>query len=125
MQECGRDLRVADLLRKEIARIVQRRMRDPRIGGFSVNDVRVSRDLSVADVYVSSLGARGAEEQEALVALLNRAAGFFRSECAKGQRMRRVPKPRFHYDPSIERGPRLERLIDRALAADRRDGAHG
>lgn len=125
MQEYGRDLRMADLLRKEIARIVQRRMRDPRIGGFCINDVRVSRDLSVADVYVSSLGTQGAAEREALIALLNQAAGFFRSECAKGQRMRRVPKPRFHYDPSIERGPRLERLIDRALAADRRGGAHG
>ena len=45
----SRDLRVADFVRDEVARILQRDMRDPRVGSFvSVNDVKVSKDLSYA-----------------------------------------------------------------------------
>ncbi len=125
MREFGRDLRVADMVREELASIIQRQMRDPRIGTVSVNDVRVSKDLSFADVYVSSLDTPDAAEQADLVAILNRAAGFFRSELAKRHSMRTTPKPRFHYDISVERGPRLERLITDALAADRSAHEHG
>ena len=53
--EGGRDLRVADFVRDEMALIIQREMRDPRVGLVSVNEVKVSRDLSYADVYVLSL----------------------------------------------------------------------
>ena len=125
MREFGRDLRVADMVRQEISGIMQRQMRDPRIGAVSVNDVRVSKDLSFADVYVSSMDAAGAEEQAELVAVLNRASGFFRTELAKRHSMRTTPRPRFHYDVSVERGPRLEKLITRALAADRSAHHHG
>ncbi|MCY4563535.1 MAG: 30S ribosome-binding factor RbfA [Gammaproteobacteria bacterium] len=125
MREFGRDLRVADMVREELACIIQRQMRDPRIGTVSVNDVRVSKDLSFADVYVSSLDTPDAVEQADLVAILNRAAGFFRSELAKRHSMRTTPKPRFHYDVAVERGPRLERLITDALAADRSAHEHG
>ena len=54
----SRDLRVADFVRDEVSRILQRDMRDPRVGSFvSVNDVKVSKDLSYAEIYVSSLHA--------------------------------------------------------------------
>ena len=113
------------MVREELACIIQRQVRDPRIGTVSVNDVRVSKDLAFADVYVSSMDAPDAAEQAGLVAILNRAAGFFRSELAKRHSMRTTPKPRFHYDVSVERGPRLERLITDALAADRSAREHG
>ena len=119
MREFARGLRVADLVRQELASIIQRQMRDPRIGPVSVNDVRVSKDLSFADVYVSSMDTPGPPEQANLVAVLNRASGFFRTELAKRHSMRATPRPRFHYDDSVERGPRLEKLITDALAADR------
>ena len=106
--------------RDETARIIQREMRDPRVGSFvSVNDVRVSKDLSYADIYVSSLQVSTPDEQAALIGVLNKAAGFFRSTLAKRHSMRTTPRPRFHYDESIERGPRLERLIADALDDDR------
>lgn len=120
MQEYGRDLRVADFLRDELAQIIQRQMRDPRVGFVSVNDVRVSKDLSYAEVYVSSLDTTEASEKEDLVLVLNKAAGFFRSELAKRHSMRTTPKPRFHYDEVVDRGPRLEKLIDAAIRSDRR-----
>ena len=125
MQEYGRELRVADFVRDELAQIIQRQMRDPRVGMVSVNDVRVSKDLSYADVYVSSLDTPGTSEKEDLVMVLNNAAGFFRSELAKRHGMRTTPKPRFHYDEAVDRGPRLEKLIDAAIRSDRKDENDG
>jgi ribosome-binding factor A len=121
MRESGRDLRVADFIRDEIASIIQREMRDPRVGMVSVNEVRVSRDLSYADVYVSSLEADTEPARRVLIEVLNKAAGYFRSELAKRHKMRTTPKPRFHYDELMERGPRLESLIEKAV---REDAAH-
>ena len=115
----SRDLRVADFVRDEVSRILQRDMRDPRVGSFvSVNDVKVSKDLSYAEIYVSSLQAEDAQAQAELIGVLNRAAGFFRTELAKRHTMRTTPKPRFPYDESVERGPKLEKLIGQAVSQD-------
>ncbi len=124
MRESGRDLRVADFIRDEIASIIQREMRDPRVGMVSVNEVRVSRDLSYADVYVSSLEADTEPARRVLIEVLNKAAGYFRSELAKRHKMRTTPKPRFHYDELMERGPRLESLIEKAVREDAEHAAH-
>lgn len=110
--------RVADFIRAELADIVQNQMRDPRVSLLSVTDARVSRDLGVADIYVTSLAARDDDERAALVGVLNGAAGFLRSAVAKRHAMRTTPRLRFHYDELIEGGPRLESLIDRAVQAD-------
>lgn len=116
MLAMSRELKVGDFIRDELARIIQLEMRDPRIGGFvSVNEVRVSRDLAFADVYVSSLHADDQASREELIGILNGAAGFFRSTLAKRHKMRTTPKPRFHYDELIEGAPRLEKLIDKAM----------
>ncbi len=122
--DSGRDLRVADFIRDELAAIIQREMRDPRVGMVNVNEVKVSRDLSYADVYVSSIEARTPEARAELVRVLNGAAGFFRSELAKRHRMRTTPKLRIHYDELMEQGPRLEALIEKAVEADRRAGGN-
>jgi ribosome-binding factor A len=118
VREFGRDLRVADFIRDELAQIMQRHMRDPRVGIVSVNEVTVSKDLSYADIYVSSVDAPTDAERETLIAVLNKAAGFFRSELAKRHSMRHTPKPRFHYDEVVERGPALEALIASAVNED-------
>jgi len=128
MADSGRDLRVADFIRDELAKIIGQQMRDPRVGMVNVNEVKVSRDLSYADVYVSSLDTESAEARQELVDVLNKAAGFFRSELAKRHRMRTTPKLRIHYDQLMEEGPRLEALIEKAVQADRRarpEGAAG
>ena len=118
MREFGREERVADFIRDELASIIQREMRDPRIGMVSVNEVKVSKDLSWAEVYVSSHETKTDEERSELISVLNKAAGYFRSELAKRHSMRTTPKPRFHYDVVIERGPALESLIEKAVRAD-------
>ncbi len=118
MREFGREERVADFIRDELASIIQRQMRDPRVGMVSVNEVKVSKDLSYAEVYVSSHETTTDDERTELVSVLNKAAGYFRSELAKRHSMRTTPKPRFHYDEVIERGPALESLIEKAVRAD-------
>ena len=118
MREFGRDLRVADFVRDELASIIQLGMRDPRVGMVSVNEVTVSRDLSFADVYVSSIDADSQDKRDDLIRVLNKATGFFRSELAKRHSMRTTPTPRFHYDEIVESGPRLEKLIENAIQQD-------
>ena len=118
MLAVSRDLKVADFIRDEVARIIAFEMRDPRVGSFvSVNDVKVSKDLSYAEIYVSSLQVNNASEQEALIKVLNGAAGFFRSTLAKRHKMRTTPRPRFHYDQLVSEGPRIEKLIGTAMAS--------
>lgn len=126
--------RVADQLQRELAVMIQREVKDPRLGMVSVTGVDVSRDLAWADVYVTVLeNMQGSEEAglpreddaehqrrlEANLRVLNKAAGFLRSLLAKELTLRTTPRLRFHYDASIARGQQLSSLIDHALAADR------
>jgi len=110
--------RVADFIRTELASVVQGEMRDPRVSMLTINDVRVSRDLAFADVYVSSLAVDDEPGRHDLVAVLTRAAGFLRSAIAKRQSWRTTPRLRFRYDDSVERGARMDALIGDAIAAD-------
>ncbi len=104
-------------MQRELARLIQREIRDPRLGMVTVSGVEVSRDLSVARVYVSTLG--GAADAEQTLAVLQRAAGFLRGELGRCMKLRTVPELRFRYDDSIERGNRVSRLIDAAVSGDR------
>ena len=117
-----RGLRVGAFLREELSGVLLRGSNDPRFGLMTVTDVRVSRDLSVADVYVSSLAATTVADRDELVDTLRHAAGFMRSQIAQRQGLRRTPRLRFHYDDLLESGPRLEALIDEAVAGGARGG---
>ena len=117
-REFGRPERVADFLRKEISQVMQQEMRDPRVGMASVTDVEVSRDLSHAKVFVTVLDKTSAADAKDAIAVLNKAAGFFRSQLAKSHSMRITPSLRFYFDESIHRGQTLSSLIDKAVAED-------
>ncbi len=101
--------RVADLIRRELADILMRRMRDPRLGFVSITGVEVSGDLTHATVYLSSLD--GAEGRVEVVKVLSHAVPFLRRELAPRLGLREVPTLRFIYDESIERGARIEELL--------------
>ena len=122
MKEYGRELRVGDYLRRELASIIRSEMRDPRVGIVSVTDVRVSTDLSTARVYVASLGVDDTDQREELLSVLNKAGGFLRSAVARQNSMRTTPRLRFYYDELIEEGARMETLIDRAVEKDIEQG---
>ncbi len=115
-REFSRGRRVADQIRKDLAILIQREIKDPRLGMVTINDAKVSRDLAVADVYFTVLpeGDSAAAED-----LLNNAGGFLRSLLAKNLSTRTTPRLRFHYDHTVENGARLSKAIDTALASDR------
>jgi ribosome-binding factor A len=135
LEQSQRQQRVADLIQRELAMLIQLEMNDPRIGMVSVTGVEVSRDLAYANVYVTVLNsASGAEngrlgdepageldklEIEESVKALNKAAGYLRSLLARRLKLRTTPKLRFHFDGSVSRGNKLSSLIDEALEADR------
>ncbi len=118
MRPYGRELRVADHIRERLVEFIRLDMRDPRVGMVSINDVRVSKDLTSANVYVSSLTANTPELRSELVAVLNKAAGFLRTRLARESTMRITPSLQFHYDEVWERGSELDALIEKAVAAD-------
>ncbi len=103
--------RVNNLIRRELSELLQRHVKDPRLGEFvAVTEVCTSPDLRYAKVYVSNIGS--AEERQKTLDVLTSASGFLRRELVKSLRLRRIPELSFHWDDSIERGDRLTRLID-------------
>ena len=119
MREFKRTDRVGDQLQKELAILIQREVKDPRLGMVTVSGVTVSRDLGYADVYVTLLGEDSAERIKENLKVLKQAAGFLRSQIARRVKLRHVPELRFHYDESVVRGQRLSSLIDQAVSNDR------
>jgi ribosome-binding factor A len=103
--------RVNHLIRQEVSQLLQRQVKDPRLGSFvTVTEVATSPDLKYARIYVSRIGG-GDEKQETMDGLMA-AAGFLRNELARRLELRRIPELRFQWDNSIERGARLLNLID-------------
>lgn len=122
----GREHRVADYLQRELAQLVRLEVRDPRVGLVTINEVRVSRDLAFADVYVSQLTAENltsedAERRRELLQALDGAAGYLRTLLSRSATLRSVPKLRFHYDDVLESGLRMDEKIRAAVAADHRN----
>jgi ribosome-binding factor A len=119
LKEFSRTARIADFLKRELGSFIQKELRDPRLGMVSVIDAQVSRDLSHAKIYVTVMGKDTAEEAKESLAVLNKAAGFLRSQVAKINNARTTPQLRFYYDTSINRGQHISKLIQDAVEADR------
>jgi ribosome-binding factor A len=121
-KEYNRSQRVADYLQRELATLIQREVRDPRVGMINITGVNVSRDLGYAKVYYTVLGSDSLDEASETTAVLNKAAGFLRSQLSQGSSMRRLPQLRFYFDSSVGQGRHLEDLIRKAADADRELG---
>ncbi|PCJ42824.1 MAG: ribosome-binding factor A [SAR86 cluster bacterium] len=117
----NRNRKIVDLLKKELALLIQSEIRDPRVGMVSVTGAKVSRDLSYAEIFVTILGKTSEEDIIESMKALNRASGFLRSLLAKGANLRTTPKLSFSYDNSLNRGRFLSDLIDEAIASDNKD----
>lgn len=107
--------RIADQIQRELSELVREELRDPRVKMVTITGVEVSRDQSHAKVWFTTLG--NAEDAGACGEGLSRASGFLRAGLAHRLSTRTVPELHFSYDDSIERGVRLSRLIDEAVAA--------
>ncbi len=108
-REYSRKQRVKQLLREEISRLLQREVKDARVGMVTVTDVEVSADLKHATVYVQ---ASGDEDRKAeVIAGLSSAAGFIRSRLGRELRIRRAPELRFVIDRAQEYAARIHELL--------------
>lgn len=116
-KEFSRTRRIGQQLQQELAQVLQRDMKDPRIGMVTVNDVEVSRDLSYARVFVTFF-----EEDEKLIEekieALSTAAGYIRSLVAGRMKLRVMPELRFIYDASLVEGMRMSNLVTRIISDD-------
>jgi len=121
-KEFSRTQRIADQIQRELAQLVQTGLKDPRIGMVTINDVRVSRDMGYADVYITVLTAEElnehSEEIKLTLEVLNKAAGFLRNELGRAIQIRMVPHLRFYFDKTVGEGRRMSTLIDQARTKD-------
>ena len=102
--------RVSDLLRKEIARILGEKLRDPRLGFVTITRVEVSSDLRNANVHISTLGDD--EEFRETVVILNHAAPYMRHELKEIHLgLRNLPMLHFKADPSLREAQRIQELL--------------
>lgn len=121
-REFSRTRRVGQELQKEIAVILQREIKDERLGMVTVSGVEVSRDLNYAKVFVTFLD-NDAERVEQGMEALKDASGYIRSLVAKAMRLRVTPELRFSYDQSLVEGMRISTLVSSTVAEDKRRSA--
>ena len=106
-REFGRAQRLGDQIHREVAVLIETRIRDPRVQDMTVTAVKVSRDLGHARVYYTSLS----DDREALAEGLTKAAPYLRRLLADQIVARITPRLSFVFDDSIERGRDMEALI--------------
>jgi ribosome-binding factor A len=110
--------RIEEQLRMEISEIIEREIQDPRIGLVTVTAVKVSPDLRYARVFVTMLG--GPDQRKKTIEGLRSAAGYARRSLSKRlHHLKRTPELRFDYDEAIEKGIRIEELLEQIKSEEK------
>ncbi|MGK7246927.1 30S ribosome-binding factor RbfA [Buttiauxella agrestis] len=118
-KEFGRPQRVSQELQKEIAIILQREIKDPRLGMMTtVSGVEVSRNLAYAKVFVTFLNDKDEQAVKEGIKVLQDASGYIRSLLGKAMRLRIVPELTFFYDNSLVEGMRMSNLVSNVIRND-------
>ncbi|WP_135455895.1 30S ribosome-binding factor RbfA [Vibrio echinoideorum] len=118
-KEFSRTQRVSQQLQKELALILQREVRDSRIGMVTISDVEVSRDLAYAKVFVTFL-CIGEQTPQSCLAALKEHEVPVRMALGKRIRHRLTPEVRFTYDNTLVEGMRMSNLVSEVLSDDKR-----
>ncbi|HGF7520585.1 TPA: 30S ribosome-binding factor RbfA [Vibrio cholerae] len=118
-KEFSRTQRVAQQLQKELAMILQREVRDSRLGMVTISDVEVSRDLAYAKVFVTFL-CIGEQTPESCLAALREHEVQIRMMLGKQIRLRLTPEIRFYYDNTLVEGMRMSNLVTEVINSDNR-----
>jgi ribosome-binding factor A len=115
-QEFSRTDRVSQEIFRLLSNLLRREVKDPRLQDLTLTECKVSKDLAIAKVYFSVMGAKEGD-QAVLDAqkALEKARGFFRSEVGKQLRLRITPEIRFYYDTVPDHVDHIEQLIKKAL----------
>lgn len=110
MRKYPRKLRVADLIKEEIADIIHRKVKDPRIQGLTITSVRMTDDLKEATIFYCETFHKS--DRAELAGAIASATGFIRRELSERLRLKAIPKLSFVYDDSFEYGERIERILE-------------
>lgn len=108
--------KIASLIQSELAELLLKGLKDPRIGFVTVTGVDVTPDLKFAKVYYSKMGdeEKRGETQRAL----EHAAGFLQRKIADALKLRFTPKLSFYYDESLDEGMRIEKILEDLRSED-------
>ena len=115
-RDFSRTRRVAELIQHELARLIDREVKDPRLGLVTITAVEVTRDLAHAKVFVTFMDTEDAGRVRAQLKVLQGAARYLRGLLAHEMNTRTTPELHFVHDTSVERGMHLTALIDAAVA---------
>ncbi len=118
-QNCSR--RVGELIQRELATMLMREVKDPRLSMVSITAVDVTRDLGLARVYYTVINSdQDVSLLDDVRQGLDRASGFLRHELGQRIKLRIVPQLLFRYDESVQHGARLTQLIDKVVEEDKK-----
>ena len=112
--------RVGDLIKREIAQIVQNQLKDPGLGFVTITGAKLSADLKQARIFYSVLGDEDSKEKTA--AALKRASGFIQNEVGRNLKLRYTPEIVFQFDGSVEYGAHIEELIEKIRRTEGPEG---
>jgi len=101
--------RIATLIKKEVAEMLIREVKDPRIGMVTITGVAVSKDLRIAHIYYSALGSAKQIQDSAIG--LRQATKFIQREIGRRIRMRYTPAIDFQFDHSLEYGSHIDKIL--------------
>lgn len=105
--------RIASTIQQELAQIILHELNDPRLTGMpSITRVKVSPDISIADVYMTIMGTEG--QQNAAINALRHSAGLMRTKLTKQMTLRVAPFLKFHIDENLKKELTVLSLIDKA-----------
>jgi ribosome-binding factor A len=103
--------RLNSFLRQEISDLIQRYVKDPRLGTFvSVTAVEISKDMRYAKVFISRYGS-DLEKADTLKALES-ASGYIRHELGERMKTRRIPELSFRLDNTMEKAAKVLKIIN-------------
>ena len=105
----SRAVRVAEVVRAEVAQLLSKGLKDPRVGFVSIMAVKMSSDLQYANLYVSVYGSEK-EKRDSLIGLRN-SAGWIRRELGRRPKLRLTPEVRFFEDTTLEDVFRIEEVL--------------
>lgn len=108
MHPYKRSTRLSLLIKEEVADIILRKVKDPRLGFVTVTDVKMTEDLKLARVYISVFKE---DEEGRSLEIINSAKAMIRVELAKRIRVKFIPTLEFRIDSSIETGSRIDQLL--------------
>ncbi len=120
-KDYSRTRRVGEQVQREMAQLVQQEIKDPRLGLVTISAVKLSKDMSHANIFFTVLDSDESGENtsiEETLKILDGAAGFLRHELAKRMQLRIVPQIHFKYDESISYGNDLSALINKAMGME-------